>query len=203
MSEMPRIPVRCRTNLDLRPGEKWPEFLPSVPVKGDVIYSATRWRDNREPLSLVVAGVTYKHWDANRSWCVEVELGLPSWFSCISDFEDWYAHLTGHHYSSRVMAAGRTALSPRSVTMHIALDKLLAGETPENPHGVLPLPDPVDGLSRIVLLKDQLHFIRTNGPNWYLVEWFQGDQAARSVDIAPPSRRNRPKDPPLLPETGN
>lgn len=81
------IPIYCRTILDIKDTEKFPEFLPFVPRIGDKIKSGHTWREDRSPLVLEVVDVTIcklndfvKKHDANydgQDWYAEVELHLP------------------------------------------------------------------------------------------------------------------------------
>ena len=88
------VPVVCRTNLDVQPGEQWPAELPFRPVVGDRIQSATKWGVFQ--LTLKVVRVTFRESGfpmsgGRREWYAEVELH-DCWPEprSISDFHRWY-----------------------------------------------------------------------------------------------------------------
>ena len=87
-----KIPfVVCRTNLDLRPGEIWPESLDSRPMVGDIIQSALKRKDGVQ-LELEVCRVTWKY--VPDAWIANVELKMVSGrFEGISAFHEWYSKI--------------------------------------------------------------------------------------------------------------
>ena len=96
------IPIRCHTNLDLLPAERWPDELPAVPAEGQLIRSAHQWAHHDEDgksvhycyVELCVVRVTWYHDGWN--WVADVELHLPpSRFESLRTFYDWYGKITG------------------------------------------------------------------------------------------------------------
>ena len=89
------IKVHCRTNLDLDPAEIWPTELPAVPRVGDLIQSATKWRNGFQ-LRLEVMSVTWKTGSEGCGWWPEVELHIRrSSNYTLTGFYEWYAPKVG------------------------------------------------------------------------------------------------------------
>lgn len=103
------ISIRCRTNLDLLPCEKWPDELEALPRVGDIIESAHAW--DKVHLQLTVASVRWEHRKGKQDlgnrygpaqiveidiWMPIIELHLPPrHFDNLHHFYDWYGKLTG------------------------------------------------------------------------------------------------------------
>lgn len=102
------IRVICRTNLDLC-HESWPNYLPTIPVVGDIIESKTDW--NGFKLSLRVYGVVLKYSEYHNENYLEIELHMtdhqkilpcslgPDAKGSIRAFYEWYAPLVGRRVS--------------------------------------------------------------------------------------------------------
>ena len=82
------IRIRCFTNLDISPSERWPENFVAVPRVGDKIVSETKWGNFQ--LKLEVVDVTWKLPD-NWSYITVpvIELKCPYNMSTL-DFNEFY-----------------------------------------------------------------------------------------------------------------
>ena len=94
------VSVQCRSNLDLM-GERWPTQLPSRPMVGDLIQSATQWGKHRRQLELRVVAVSFKCRPADVTvdrykdeWYAEIELHLEH-FESIEEFHRRYRLMRG------------------------------------------------------------------------------------------------------------
>jgi hypothetical protein len=106
------IRVYCFTNLDLA-NERWPGYLPSIPLVGDEIESATTHGEFRSfRLCLQVVAVRWQHSVSDDTWTPSVELHMTEWqkrrpslsgrgeIGGIIAFYEWYAPLVGRSASS-------------------------------------------------------------------------------------------------------
>jgi hypothetical protein len=87
--------IRCHTNLDLHPCERWTSELPCRPMVGDIITSSTG-------LELEVVRISFKEGSSMvsldgygerklKETICHVELHLPKYrFENISKFQEWY-----------------------------------------------------------------------------------------------------------------
>ena len=85
------VKVRCITNLDeVMRYETFPTKLPSRPIVGDIIESAT-WHNSLTKVVLEVVQVTWVK--DNDKWIAEVELHLPKSWLNIEQFQKWYKQI--------------------------------------------------------------------------------------------------------------